>query len=76
MSPIRDTEQDKYPKDWVAIRSRILVRAEGRCEFTCVDGTAATRRTSSSCFARSGTRKLWRTPHDGDCGESDLTATA
>jgi len=38
VSPIRASERDRYPDDWPAIRARILVRANGRCEFTCADG--------------------------------------
>ncbi len=39
MSPIRATEQERYPKDWPEIRARILARAEGRCEFSNADGS-------------------------------------
>lgn len=39
MSPIRASEQGRYPKDWPQIRARILARAGGRCEFLMVDGT-------------------------------------
>ncbi len=37
--PIRASEQARYPKDWPAIRARILARAEGRCEFVLADGS-------------------------------------
>lgn len=38
MSPIRASEQHRYPKEWPAIRARILARADGRCEFQRADG--------------------------------------
>jgi hypothetical protein len=47
MSPIRPTERARYPKDWPAIRARILARAENRCEFERADG--------SRCNAPNGT---------------------
>jgi hypothetical protein len=37
--PISKANKDKYPKDWPAVRERILVRAGERCEFRCADGT-------------------------------------
>jgi hypothetical protein len=38
MSPIRETERQRYPADWPAIRARILRRADGRCEFPLANG--------------------------------------
>lgn len=33
MSPIRKSEQARYPKDWPSIRARILDRASSACEW-------------------------------------------
>lgn len=37
--PIRASEKARYPDEWAAIRTRILARAENRCEFVRADGT-------------------------------------
>ena len=37
--PIRPSEKDRYPKDWKATRTRILARADQRCEFHRADGS-------------------------------------
>lgn len=39
MSPIRLSEQARYPSDWLVIRARILARADNRCEFLRADGS-------------------------------------
>lgn len=71
MSPIRESEKDKYPKDWQAIRARILVRAEGCCEFLNADGRRCNAPDLELVFRLKRNPEIWRTPHGGDCGEAD-----
>jgi hypothetical protein len=37
--PIKPENAAKYPPDWNAVRDRILVRADYRCEFERADGS-------------------------------------
>lgn len=69
--PIRASERDRYPADWLQIRARILVRADGRCEFTCADGTRCNAPDRELIFRRRGNLEEWRSPNGNDCGESD-----
>jgi hypothetical protein len=71
MSPIRASEKDKYAKDWPAVRARILTRAEGRCEFLCVDGRRCNAPDLELVFRSKRNPEIWRSPHGGDCGEAD-----
>lgn len=69
--PIRASERAKYPKDWLAIRARILARAEHRCEFTCADGRRCDAPDRELVFRRRANLEEWRMPNGNDCGEAD-----
>jgi hypothetical protein len=71
MSPIRASERAKYPKDWRAIRARILVRAEHRCEFITSDGVRCDAPDREMIFRDRRNLEHWRRPHGADCGERD-----
>lgn len=74
MSPIRSSERARYPKDWPAIRQRILARADHRCEFTRADGTRCNAPDRELVFRARRDPEWWRFPHGGDCGEPDRDA--
>jgi hypothetical protein len=70
--PIRASERERYPKDWRTIRARILARADGRCEFLMADGTRCDAPDLELVFRDRRNPEVWRRPHGGDCGETDL----
>lgn len=69
--PIRASERARYPKDWPAIRARILARAEGRCEFLMANGARCDAPDLELVFRDRQNPEYWRFPHGGDCGEAD-----
>lgn len=69
--PIRSTERARYPKQWPTIRARILARADGRCEFTCADGSRCNAPDRELIFRRRANLEEWRMPNGSDCGEAD-----
>lgn len=71
MSPIRASEQHRYPKEWPAIRARILERADGKCEFPNADGTRCNAPDLELVFRRRRNPEEWRHVHGSDCGEAD-----
>lgn len=66
MSPIRKSEQARYPKDWKAIGGRILARAGDACEWP---GCQAPNHQLIFRLKRDAER--WRSPNGNDCGETD-----
>lgn len=52
MTPISPENRDRYPKEWPAIRARILARAGGRCEKCGVENGALTRAASGTGLIR------------------------
>jgi len=45
--PIRPENKNRYPKDWKAIRARILERAGNKCEFCGAENGSFRKRTIS-----------------------------
>jgi len=50
--PIRPSDRHRYPKDWTAIRARILERAGNRCEFCGLENGVIGRRRPDGSFER------------------------
>jgi hypothetical protein len=73
VSPIRRSERPRYPKDWPAIRARILERADGRCEFLCADGTRCNAPDGELVFRSRANLEEWRSANGADLGEGDPT---
>lgn len=71
--PIRASERARYPKDWPAIRARILERADNRCEFLMMDGTRCNAPDKELVFRDKRDPESWRMPNGNDCGEADPT---
>lgn len=77
--PIRPENKDRYPSDWNEIRSRILIRANHRCEGCGVRNHELGGRTRDGKWHRAhatgdnGMRLTWPKPGDhAACGADGL----
>ena len=77
MSPIRASEQDRYPSDWSQIRARILRRAGGRCEFPMVDGSRCNAPDLTIVHRSLGNPEVWGLGEVdfGDCYQVKVVLT-
>ncbi len=59
MSPIRASEQARYPPDWKAISARIKARAAGQCECAGECGLHRTHPGPRRCSERQSEPAQW-----------------
>ncbi|HYE20113.1 MAG TPA: hypothetical protein VEA69_16820 [Tepidisphaeraceae bacterium] len=64
--PIRPENKARYPKDWKAIRARILARAGDRCEWCGVANYAMGTRDKSGKFHEMGAMEAESAHLDGE----------
>ena len=60
--PILPENRARYPKDWRAIRERILLRSGGMCEAECVDGERCAAPNGARIVRLIGNPEDWRYP--------------
>lgn len=59
MSPIRQVERERYPKNWKAISAKIRARSGGRCECEGECGLHRTHPGPRRCQERHGEFATW-----------------
>jgi 5-methylcytosine-specific restriction endonuclease McrA len=64
--PIKPENKAKYPKDWPAIRARILDRAKHKCEWCGVANYAIGQRDSKGSFREMGMMEAEAAHLDGE----------